>query len=185
MKRMFALLFALGSFASAAEEKIEFRYSELYSKMKYNVQEDLPDVEVRLYLVEPDSGQVCQWKEGWMVKDKHFEALTVPRDFALNVPIDGHLRQANPDVTFVKTSDQICDMSIEVLSFNPDTDFDSLVRQFDTLFGQLSGMFGRFFMPEVEGLTYHFNSGESRSFLQPPAVGQVNNAIKVTAKFSQ
>ncbi|WP_087017486.1 DUF2987 domain-containing protein [Thaumasiovibrio subtropicus] len=184
MKGMW-LLFALFSAVGSAAEHVEFRYSELYGKMKYNADDMFPDVEVRFYLIDPKTGETCEWTEGWMQKEAKFEALVVPDDFSLHIPIDGHLRRANPDVTFVKTSDTVCDVSIDVLSFNPDASFSSLTRQFEGLYEKLSGSVGRFFMPEIAGLTYHFPNNVTKQFTEAPSPESITDAVKVTATFEQ
>jgi len=143
-------------------QNIEMRYSNLFSKLKHNIAESHPDVSIALYLINQKTGETCTVHKGWMQKEEHYEELVIPTDNALTIPLDNHLRQANPDVTFVIDDGITCDVSMQVIansSFGKTimkADLESLLPQMDTLLNDLGGMFSSWFMPEVSGVVMHF-----------------------------
>lgn len=148
-------------------QNIEMRYSNLFGKLKHNVAESHPDVNIALYLINQQTGETCTVRKGWMQKEEHYEELVIPADNALIVPIDNNLRQANPDVTFVIDDGITCDVSMQVIVSKPlglainKAALDSLLPQMDILLNDLGGMFSSWFMPEVSGVVMHFAHTET------------------------
>ncbi|KDM91454.1 DUF2987 domain-containing protein [Photobacterium galatheae] len=157
----------LGASTQSWAQNIEMRYSNLFSKLKHNVESSHPDVQIALYLIDQQTGQTCVVHKGWMQKEEHYEALVIPADNALVVPLDNNLRQANPDVTFVINDGIVCDLSMQVIAAKPfgtsvtKAELVALLPQMDTLLSDLGGMFSSWFMPEVTGVVLHFNQGRS------------------------
>ncbi|MDO6705356.1 DUF2987 domain-containing protein [Photobacterium sp. 1_MG-2023] len=153
---------ALGASSQALAQNIEMRYSNLFSKLKHNIEESHPDVKIALYLIDQKTGQTCAVHKGWMQKEEHYEELVIPSDNALVIPLDNHLRQANPDVTFVIDDGITCDVSMQVIASKPfgasvsKAELAALLPQMDTLLNDLGGMFSSWFMPEVAGVVMHF-----------------------------
>lgn len=147
----------------AAAQNIELRYSSLFGKLKQNVKEGHDDVRIALFLLEQQTGEVCEIHHGSMRKEKHYEELVIPENQELRVPIDNNLRQANPDVTFVIDDGITCDMSMQVIANNTfetqisQAEIAALTPQMDQLLADLGGMFSSWFMPEVGGVVVHFD----------------------------
>lgn len=148
-------------------QNIEMRYSNLFGKLKHNVESSHPDVKIALYLIDQQTGKTCVVHKGWMQKEEHYEELVIPADNALVIPLDNNLRQANPDVTFVIDDGIVCDLSMQVIathSFGKSVtkaELAGLLPQMDTMLSDLGGMFSSWFMPEVSGVVMHFEQTQS------------------------
>lgn len=142
---------------SAYSQDVQIRYSSLYGKLKNNLKEGHEDVNIRLYLVD-QQGNTCKIHKASMRKDKHYEDLVIPADYALSIPLDSNLRQANPDVTFVIDEGITCDVSMQILGLNYKPNslskeyIASIVPQMNVMMTDLGGMFSNWFMPKAEGV---------------------------------
>lgn len=175
----------------ASAQNVEMRYSTLYSKLKQNIKEGHDDVKLALFLLNQQDGSVCQIHKGSMRKDEHYEELVIPENNELRVPIDSNLRQANPDVTYVIDDGITCDVSMQVIAKQDygtsiqQADVAKLVPQMNQILSDLGGMFSGWFMPDVEGIVVHFDSGDSKVIeLSTLAEGETitfhRPAVKVT-----
>ncbi|WP_318443081.1 DUF2987 domain-containing protein [Photobacterium leiognathi] len=207
------LIFAVSclSFLSSANvqaQDVNMRYSALYGKLKNNLKEGHDDVKIRLYLVDK-AGQTCHVHKASMRKDEHYEELTIPADYALSIPLDSNLRQANPDVTFIIDDGITCDVSMQILAENyqpkvlEQAYIEAIVPQMNTMMADLGGMFSQWFMPKAEGVvitlkdrtfnktlalktgkTLNFNSGVARVHLNDLAENESINLSKEIEKIS-
>lgn len=139
-----------------------FTYSKLFSQMKSNTKEDHPDVRMGIFFVDAQSKQNCVIEKAWMEKEEHYEALLIGPGNELIIPLDNHLRQANPLVFVDTPQDQRCDYSMVVMAKQPFSgkvtyqDIEVLLPQMQTMLEQLGGSFARWFTPTVEGITLEF-----------------------------
>ncbi|MFA0414020.1 DUF2987 domain-containing protein [Vibrio renipiscarius] len=139
-----------------------FTYSKLYSHMKQNAEEGHNDVKVGFFFLDADSKQLCTIEKAWMEKEEHYEDIAISPAQEVLVPLDSHLRQANPLVFVDTPQDQQCDFSMVVMTKEPLSgevsyaQVASLLPQMHTILEKLGGMFARWFTPEVEGLTLEF-----------------------------
>ena len=65
---------ALISSSPLSAQEINMRYSDLYNKLKYNLEEGHSDVELQAYLVNKN-GVGCNIVKASMRKDEHYEEL--------------------------------------------------------------------------------------------------------------
>ncbi|MGF1724922.1 DUF2987 domain-containing protein [Photobacterium nomapromontoriensis] len=171
-------------------QNIDMRYSVLYSKLKQNEKEGHDDVKIAFFLLDQRDGRVCEIQKGWMQKDEHYEALVIPANNELLVPIDTNLRQANPDVTFVIDDGIICDVSIQVmakLAYGDQIsqrDIQSLVPQMDQTLSDLGGMFSSWFMPDVAGVIVHFDKPISENITLANGINTERQGNKVILKLA-
>ncbi len=196
------------SSSSVQAQDVNIRYSALYGKLKNNLKEGHDDVNIRLYLID-QTGQICHVHKASMRKDEHYEELTIPADYALSIPLDSNLRQANPDVTFVIDDGVTCDVSMQILAENyqpkvlEQAYIEAIVPQMNTMMADLGGMFSQWFMPKAEGVvitlkdrsfnkaltlktgkTLKFNSGVARVHLNDLVEDESINLSKEIEKIS-
>lgn len=157
-----AICGALISPAHAYQQEYRFTYSKLYTQLKHNAEDDHESARLGIFFVESKSGLPCQIDKAWMEKEEKYEALGTAPNGELQLPLDSHLRQANP-LVFVHI-DQItqCDFSMVVMSREPlkqQVDYQHLANlkgDMQLLLGKLGGMFARWFTPDIEGVTLEF-----------------------------
>ncbi|WP_028025548.1 DUF2987 domain-containing protein [Enterovibrio calviensis] len=146
---------------SAAQ--IEFSYSKLYSQLKHNLGENHPDVKIGYFMVAPETGEICTITKAWMIKKKNYEEFVIPDSQELPLPIDNRLRQVNPDVFIQTEGETLCDVSFQVMAKNTfeaelsEQELGTLVPQMTAMMQDLGGMFSSWFMPDVEGVSVHFD----------------------------
>ncbi|MGF1767390.1 DUF2987 domain-containing protein [Enterovibrio makurazakiensis] len=147
--------------------QIEFSYSKLYSQLKHNLGENHPDVKIGYFMVAPETGKVCTITKAWMVKKKNYEEFVIPDSQELPLPIDNRLRQVNPDVFIQTEGETPCDVSFQVLAKETyekelsEQELGHLVPQMTAMMQDLGGMFSSWFMPDVEGVSVHFDQAPS------------------------
>lgn len=164
-KRTLTLLLTTLCFANAfpvnAQEYM-FTYSKLFSAMKNNVKEEYPNVKVAYYFLNANTKQLCPIEKAWMEKEKHYEALKVSSNHELLLPLDDHLRQANPLVFVDTPQDMRCDFSTVVMAkeqFKGEISYQQvaiLLPQMQKLLEELGGMFASWFTPDISGVTLEF-----------------------------
>lgn len=153
---------SLGASLPTQAQEYMFTYSKLFSQLKHNTKEQYPDVKVGIFFVNAESKQRCTIEKAWMEKEAHYELLSSNETHELLLPLDNHLRQANPLVFINTPSDQRCDFSVVVMTRQPlegRVDYQELERllpQMQSLLQELGGMFARWFTPHVAGVTLEF-----------------------------
>ncbi|RXJ74350.1 hypothetical protein CS022_04690 [Veronia nyctiphanis] len=164
MKRhLLGLLVTLLPAFPAFSAQYEFSYNKLFSQLKYNNAESHPDVKVGYFMVNPISGETCQITKAWMSKKANYEAFVIPASQELPLPIDRHLKKVNPDVFVETKGEQVCDISYQVMAepkYNAGIssgELSALVPQMNAIMDDLGGMLSSWFMPEVKGITVHFD----------------------------
>ncbi|MCK6264999.1 DUF2987 domain-containing protein [Vibrio sp. ZSDE26] len=165
MKKLSSLLIAttvlLTSLPSTAQE-YRFTYSKLYTQMKNNLNEGHDDVKVGFFFVNAQTRELCNIEKAWMEKEEHYEELQVASNNELIVPLDSHLRNANP-LVYVHTPKSLqCDFSMVVLTKEPlkgEVHYEKISQylpQMKAMLDDLGGMFSSWFSPDVEGVTLEF-----------------------------
>ncbi|RJX72786.1 DUF2987 domain-containing protein [Vibrio sinensis] len=191
MKKTFAFLSA--ALISAASLPIQaqeymFTYSKLYSQMKKNADEGHDDVKVGFFFLNANTKQLCNIEKAWMEKEEHYEKLDVSPYKELLVPLDSHLKQANP-LVFVQTPmDERCDFSMVVMSKKPfkgEVTYDEvsvLLPQMQVILEDLGGSFASWFTPDVEGVTLEFPEqlNDTVSFSNGTEKKIVNGKVQIT-----
>ncbi|MEZ9566593.1 DUF2987 domain-containing protein [Vibrio artabrorum] len=158
---LFASLSLWISLPIAAQEYM-FTYSKLYTQLKNNVKEGHYDVKVAIFFVDQRAQEICHISKAWMEKEEHYEALKVSPAHELLLPVDQNLRSANP-LIFVQTQEQECAYSLVVMTQTPlvgkveNAQIKNLLPQMQAMLEDVSGMFSRWFTPDVEGLTLEFS----------------------------
>ncbi|MCG3728384.1 DUF2987 domain-containing protein [Vibrio cincinnatiensis] len=153
---------SLGASLPTQAQEYMFTYSKLFSQLKYNTKEQYSDVKVGIFFVNAENKQLCPIEKAWMEKEAHYELLPSNKIHELLLPLDNHLRQANPLVFVDTPNDQPCDFSVVVLSKKPlkglisYQEIEQLLPQMQSLLQELGGMFARWFTPQVAGVTLEF-----------------------------
>lgn len=153
---------SLGALLPAQAQEYMFTYSKLFSQLKHNTKEQYSDVKVGIFFVNAESKQLCTIEKAWMEKEAHYELLPSNEVNELLLPLDNHLRQANPLVFVDTPNEQQCDFSVVVLSKHPlegvvsYQQIEPLLPQMQSLLEELGGMFARWFTPQVAGVTLEF-----------------------------
>lgn len=154
---------------TAVAQEYMFTYSKLYGQLKQNAKEGHDDVKLGLFFIDSKTQQICQIKRAWMEKDEHYEEFTIPDSQELPIPVDANLRSANPLVYVQLPEGQECSYSFVVMSksqwqgsVNYQTAAD-LVPQMQNMLNDLSGMFSRWFTPDIQGVTLEFASTDSQT----------------------
>ncbi len=157
-----SLTLALSASFSVYAQQYMFTYSKLYSQLKANLKSGHDDVKVGFFFVNALSGELCPITKAWMEKESHYERLKVSEINELNIPLDRHLREANPLIFVDTPSAQQCDFSMVVMAKHNLSEqvsyqqIESLTIQMQTVLDDVSGMFSRWFTPTVQGLTLEF-----------------------------
>lgn len=116
-----------------------------------------------LFFNDAQTGKACQITKAWMEKEEHYEEFTIPSNQELPLPIDNNLKSANPLVYIQTEEGKQCDISMEVLankSFRGSVsakELKELTIQMDAMLADIGGMFSKYFMPDVEGVTFVFS----------------------------
>ncbi len=166
MKKWIATALMLCAGAAQATE-YRFSYSQLYSKLKYNLKEQYTDVGTGVYFINPVTQLPCAIEKSWMEQEEHYEALEFPPSGKLPLPIDGNLKNANPLVYVHTSNDTQCDYSVALVANEPydntvNSDYlEVVIPQFQLLLEDISGMFSKWFAPTVSGITIEFANIES------------------------
>ncbi|MUJ23751.1 DUF2987 domain-containing protein [Aliivibrio fischeri] len=143
-------------------EQYRFTYTKLYYQLKVNQKEGHEDVRMALFFNDAQTGKACQITKAWMEKEEHYEEFTIPSNQELPLPIDNNLKSANPLVYIQTEEGKQCDISMEVLankSFRDSVsvkELKELTIQMDVMLADIGGMFSKYFMPDVEGVTFVF-----------------------------
>lgn len=144
-------------------EQYRFTYTKLYYQLKVNQKEGHEDVRMALFFNDAQTGKACQITKAWMEKEEHYEEFTIPSNQELPLPIDNNLKSANPLVYIQTEEGKQCDISMEVLankSFRGSVsakELKELTIQMDAMLADIGGMFSKYFMPDVEGVTFVFS----------------------------
>ncbi|WP_099612427.1 DUF2987 domain-containing protein [Vibrio fujianensis] len=154
---------SLGASLPAQAQEYMFTYSKLFSQLKHNTKEQYSDVKVGIFFVNAENKQLCPIEKAWMEKEAHYELLSSNKSYELLLPLDNHLRQANPLVFVDTPNDMRCDFSVVVLSKQPlealvsYQQINHLLPQMQSLLQELGGMFAGWFTPQVTGVTLEFD----------------------------
>lgn len=144
-------------------EQYRFTYTKLYYQLKVNQKEGHEDVRMALFFNDAQTGKACQITKAWMEKEEHYEEFTIPSNQELPLPIDNNLKSANTLVYIQTEEGKQCDISMEVLankSFRGSVsakELKELTIQMDAMLADIGGMFSKYFMPDVEGVTFVFS----------------------------
>ncbi|MGN2616796.1 DUF2987 domain-containing protein [Aliivibrio fischeri] len=144
-------------------EQYRFTYTKLYYQLKVNQKEGHDDVRMALFFNDAKTGKACQITKAWMEKEEHYEEFTIPSNQELPLPIDNNLKSANPLVYIQTEEGKQCDIFMEVLANKSFRDSVSakelrdLTVQMDAMLADIGGMFAKYFMPDVEGVTFIFS----------------------------
>ncbi|MUJ19485.1 DUF2987 domain-containing protein [Aliivibrio fischeri] len=149
-------------------EQYRFTYTKLYYQLKVNQKEGHEDVRMALFFNDAQTGKACQITKAWMEKEEHYEEFTIPSNQELPLPIDNNLKSANPLVYIQTEEGKQCDISMEVLankSFRGSVsakELKELTIQMDAMLADIGGMFSKYFMPDVEGVTFVFSDAVTK-----------------------
>lgn len=154
--------------AHAYQQDYRFTYSKLYTQLKHNAEEGHDSAKVGVFFVSAENGLPCELDKAWMEKEEKYEVLKVAANGELQLPIDSHLRQANP-LVFIEIDQEVqCDFSMVVMSksaLSGRVDYLQLITlqsDMQKLLGDLGGMFARWFTPDVEGVTLEFAESQGK-----------------------
>ena len=156
-----AALLSAASLPLQAQEYM-FTYSKLFTHMKQNMEVGHEDVKVGFFFLDANTKQLCKIEKSWMEKEEHYEEIAISPYQEVLVPLDDHLRQANPLVFVDTPQDQRCDFSMVVMTKAPlmgevsYSQIEALLPQMQSILEQLGGMFASWFTPDVEGVTLEF-----------------------------
>ncbi|PMH46522.1 hypothetical protein BCU68_00275 [Vibrio sp. 10N.286.49.B3] len=169
--RLLTLVFSALVILPIQAQEYMFTYSKLYGQIKHNNNEELDRVKVGLFFIHQESQQLCTISKAWMEKEEHYESFVIPDNNELPLPLDANLRSANPLVFVQLLDNKQCDYSMVVMTKEPfsgsvgQQEVSLVMSQMQTLLAELSGLFSRWFTPEISGITLEFATIKDGEFL--------------------
>jgi len=150
-----------------------FTYNGLYKSIKTASANEFSQVSLNFYLLKKDvkagESKVCPVESGYISDGEHTMDLIVTDRGQMLLPLDKSLKQDHAAITIITPQQDMCQlkMQIEVASFElPNASVRSLngwTTQITALYEKLAGWPGRYFMPNLVGLTFTFSDVESSS----------------------
>ncbi len=153
-------------------EEYRFTYAQFYRQLKHNQNPDFDKVKVGLFFIDTLTKRACRVQKAWMAKEEHYESLLLSEQGELALPIDAHLKSANPLVYLVTEKGVRCDYAFVVMSRTQlegsvrIEELKVLLHQMQALFNELTGMFAIWVAPQVRGLTLEFAKAQQEITLE-------------------
>lgn len=147
-----------------------FEYKNFYDDPVRIAAADERPLQARLayFLVNPQDGKICHIRQILMSSGRHQEILHPNADQEIQIPLDSNLRSLNPNLTLDVAAEQVCSLSVQVVSTMPLTtqvqgqQLSALVRDMNDVYQRLGTFFTRRYMPQVSGLVLHFPVAEGK-----------------------
>lgn len=181
-----AFFFALcGCFTLSAEE-ISVGYKSFYSHVKKINKDDTNALQFSFGFKHIHSLKLCGINKAKIHTQKVDIPLKVSPENRFQVPSEKALYMAKAEVVIdLKEPANVCDMSVQLETkpeflkrqYSPE-DITKLYQQYEAFFDNM-GSFLSFLMPEMRGVTFHFDSGMDTSLF--PSTWQVEeNNVTLT-----
>lgn len=159
-----ALLTASLTQAALAGVATSFTYSGLYKSIKTASAAQYSQLSLNFYLLQKSNNEVCPIESSFLSDGENKLDLMVKTNGQMLLPLDKKLKKDHAAITIFTPKKDMCDlrMKIEVASFELEhttaSSLNSWHGQMEALFADLAGWPGRYFMPDVIGLNFHFKT---------------------------
>ncbi|OGO80757.1 MAG: hypothetical protein A2203_06505 [Chromatiales bacterium RIFOXYA1_FULL_46_5] len=175
--KFYVLASALVAFSGSALADTVFNYDGFYARMKKSEKVEFSDITLAFMLQKAGTSEPCVVDKAVITTDISEAPLTIANNGELILPYD-ELLNGRKALIVLKQSDKAsaCDLNFKLRSKMPLPQQPSVAQlrklqsQFDALLDSLSGL-GKYWLPEVSGLTVHFAS-EVMARSSDPAVTQ-------------
>lgn len=159
---IFASLMAVFSVSALADTV--FNYDGFYARMKKSEKVEFSDITLAFVLQKAGTTEVCQVDKALITTDISEAPLTIAGNGELMLPFDLMLNAQKALIVLKQPEGAIaCDLNFKLRSKMPVpqqvtvAQLRKLQGQFDQLLDSLAG-WGKYWLPEVSGLTVHFDS---------------------------
>lgn len=168
-----ASVLALSSLSASANT--QFNYDGIYGRLKKSEKAEFSHVTLAFSLQNSHDGSACQVDAVRIVTDITDEPMGMAGNGELNMPFSELLNNRKALIKIIQPANAApCDLSMKIRSKIALESRLSMMqimqlqRQFDGLLDSLAGL-GKYFLPEVKGITLHFAS-EAQLIEAPAAI---------------
>jgi len=153
-----ALLALLSGSVTAAETS--FTYSGIYKSLKTAQQSGFSQLSLNFYLRQTGSNKTCPTERVYLADGENQYTLSVTESGQLLLPLDKKLKQDHAAITLVTKEPVACHLAMEIavvefeLAQLSKHNVQSWLSQFNAMYEKLAGWPGKYFMPEIVGLTF-------------------------------
>lgn len=165
----------LSALALPLHAETVFNYDGFFARLKKSEQAQYSDITLAFLLQQHGSTQPCQLDRAAITTDISNEPLTIANNGELILPYSKLLNDRKALIRLYQSAGAVpCDLNFRLRSKMPldaEVSFSQLLKmhqQFDQLLQELAGL-GRYFLPEMRGLTLHF-SAEAKVLQLPAAL---------------
>jgi hypothetical protein len=164
MMKPYVLASLLAVLSGPAVADTVFNYDGFYARMKKSEKVEFSDITLAFVLQKAGTKQVCDVEQALITTDISEALLAIAGNGELMLPYD-ELLNARKALIVLKQAEgaAACDLNFKLRSKMPlkqqstVAELRKLQRQFDELLDSLAGL-GKYWLPEVSGLTVHFAS---------------------------
>lgn len=154
----------LVTFTGSALADTVFNYDGFYARMKKSEKVEFSDITLAFVLQKAGTNEVCSVDKALITTDISEAPLTIAGNGELMLPFDLMLNAQKALIVLKQPEGaDACDLNFKLRSKMPVpqqatvAELRKLQAQFDALLDSLAG-WGKYWLPEVSGLTVHFAS---------------------------
>jgi hypothetical protein len=154
----------LVAFSSSAVADTVFNYDGFYARMKKSEKVEFSDITLAFVLQKAGTSEACSVDKALITTDISEAPLTIAGNGELMLPFDLMLNAQKALIVLKQPEGaDACDLNFKLRSKMPVpqqatvAELRKLQAQFDALLDSLAG-WGKYWLPEVSGLTVHFAS---------------------------
>ena len=164
MMKSYVLASLLVAFTGSALADTVFNYDGFYARMKKSEKVEFSDITLAFVLQKAGTNEVCSVDKALITTDISEAPLTIAGNGELMLPFDLMLNAQKALIVLKQPEGaEACDLNFKLRSKMPVpqqatvAQLRKLQGQFDELLDSLAG-WGKYWLPEVSGLTVHFAS---------------------------
>lgn len=164
MMKSYALASVLAISSGTALADTVFNYDGFYARMKKSEAVEFSDITLAFMLQKAGTAEPCIVDKAVITTDISEAPLTIANNGELILPYDELLNSRKALIVLQQSEDAFaCDLNFKLRSKMPLPQQPSIAQlrklqtQFDQLLDTLAGL-GKYWLPEVSGLTVHFAS---------------------------
>jgi hypothetical protein len=162
--KLYVLASLLVTFTGSALADTVFNYDGFYARMKKSEKVEFSDITLAFVLQKAGTNEVCSVDKALITTDISEAPLTIAGNGELMLPFDLMLNAQKALIVLKQPEGaDACDLNFKLRSKMPVpqqatvAELRKLQAQFDALLDSLAG-WGKYWLPEVSGLTVHFAS---------------------------
>lgn len=162
--KLYVLASLLVTFTGSALADTVFNYDGFYARMKKSEKVEFSDITLAFVLQKAGTSEACSVDKALITTDISEAPLTIAGNGELMLPFDLMLNAQKALIVLKQPEGaDACDLNFKLRSKMPVpqqatvAELRKLQAQFDALLDSLAG-WGKYWLPEVSGLTVHFAS---------------------------